>query len=127
MSDGIKITGLDEVMETFEKLELEDNEVKWILIESCGNLTMKLKEYIKSNVYRQGQTLKGVKGRLTTYQGDRTYKISITNKDILYIDYGSRKNSKYINFFENFIDDHTDELIKNIEEEINKTFDKKGV
>ena len=29
--------------------------------------------------------------------------------------------------FENFIDDHTDELIKDIEEEINKIFDKKGV
>ena len=128
MSDnGVRITGLDEVIETLEKLELEDNEVKWILIETCGNLTLKLKEYIKNNVYRQGQTLKGVKGRLTTYQGDRTYKISITNKDILYIDYGSRKNSEYINFFENFIDDHTDELVKNIEEEINKIFDKKGV
>lgn len=97
MSDnGVRITGLDEVIKTLEKLELEDNEVKWILLETCGNLTLKLKEYIKNNVYRQGQTLKGVKGRLTTYRGDRTYKISVINKDILYIEYGSRKNSEYI-------------------------------
>ena len=127
MSDGIRVNGLDEVIETFEKLELKDNEVKWILIETCGDLTLKLKEYIKNNVYRQGQTLKGVKGRLTTYQGDRSYKISITNKDILYIDYGSRKNSKYINFFEDFIDDHTDELVKDIEESIIDNLTKKGV
>ena len=124
---SVKINGLDEVIETFEKLELKDNEVKWILIETCGDLTLKLKEYIKNNVYRQGQTLKGVKGRLTTYQGDRSYKISITNKDILYIDYGSRKNSKYINFFEDFIDNHTDELVKDIEEAIIDTLNKKGV
>lgn len=124
---SVKINGLDEVMETFEKLELKDNEVKWILVETCGDLTLKLKEYIKNNVYRQGQTLKGVKGRLTTYQGDRSYKISITNKDILYIDYGSRKNSKYINFFEDFIDDHTDELVKDIEEAIIDNLTKKGV
>ena len=124
---SVKINGLDEVIETFEKLELKDNEVKWILIETCGDLTLKLKEYIKNNVYRQGQTLKGVKGRLTTYQGDRSYKISITNKDILYIDYGSRKNSKYINFFEDFIDDHTDELVKDIEEAIIDNLTKKGV
>lgn len=127
MSDGIRINGLDEVMETFEKLELKDNEVKWILVETCGDLTLKLKEYIKNNVYRQGATLKGVKGRLTTYQGDKHYKISITNADILYIDYGSRKNSKYINFFENFIDEHTDELVKDIEEAIIDTLNKKGV
>ena len=124
---SVKINGLDEVIETFEMLELKDNEVKWILIETCGDLTLKLKEYIKNNVYRQGQTLKGVKGRLTTYQGDRSYKISITNKDILYIDYGSRKNSKYINFFEDFIDDHTDELVKDIEEAIIDNLTKKGV
>ena len=124
---SVKINGLDEVIETFEKLELKDNEVKWILIETCGDLTLKLKEYIKNNVYRQGQTLKGVKGRLTTYRGDRSYKISITNKDILYIDYGSRKNSKYKNFFEDFIDDHTDELVKDIEEAIIDNLTKKGV
>ena len=127
MSDGITVNGFDDMLKAFEDLEFTDAEAKTVVREAGGNLALKLKAYIKSDVYRQGQTLKGVKGRLTTYKGESSYKISVTNKDILYINYGSVKVTEYVNFFENFIDDHMDELLTDIETEISKIVEKKGV
>lgn len=127
MSDGITVNGFDDMLKAFEDLEFTDAEAKTVVREAGGNLALKLKAYIKSDVYRQGQTLKGVKGRLTTYKGESTYKISITNKDILYIEYGSVKSTNHIGFFSDFIDEHMNELLTDIETEINKIIEKKGV
>lgn len=126
-SDGITVNGFDDMLKAFEDLEFTDAEAKNVVREAGGNLALKLKAYIKNNVFRQGQTLKGVKGRLTTYKGESSYKISVSNKDILYINYGSVKVTEYVNFFENFIDDHMNELLTDIETEINKILEKKGV
>lgn len=124
-SDGISVNGFDDMLKVFEDLEFTDRECKTVVNEAGGNLALKLKNYIKSNVYRVGGTLKGVKGRLTTYRGESSYKISIKNADILYIEYGSAKVTEYIGFFENFIDDNMSQLLQDIESEINKIIDKK--
>ena len=127
MSNGINVNGLDEVMDLFEELEITTSESKEILNKTCGNLTEKLKSYIKGNVYRFGGTLEGVRGKISTYQGDCSYKISIVNRDILYVHYGSRKVTEYIGFFDDFIDNNKDELVDDIEKELNNILSKKGV
>lgn len=127
MSNGISVHGFDDILTTLNDLEFTDAEVKEVVREAGGNLALKLKRYIKENVYRHGQTLKGVKGRITTYKGDLAYRLSINNKDILYIEYGSAKVTEYIGFFSNFIDDNMDDLLKDVENQIEKIVDRKGV
>lgn len=127
MSNGISIHGFDDILTTLDNLEFTEAEVKEVIREAGGNLALKLKRYIKENVYRHGQTLSGVKGRITTYKGNMAYRLSITNKDILYIEYGSAKVTEYIGFFSNFIEDNMDDLLKDVEGQIEKIVDRKGV
>ena len=127
MSNGISIHGFDDILTTLDDLKFTDAEAKEVIREAGGNLALKLKRYIKENVYRNGQTLAGVKGRITTYKGGLAYRLSINNRDILYIEYGSVKVTEYIGFFSNFIDDNMDDLLKDVENQIEKIVDKKGV
>lgn len=115
MSNGITITGLDELMEKISNMEISEQKERKAL-NIAGDIIMETVQDNSPNV--TGATEKSIKKTITRYDGDLACKIEVKHWSKWFTEYGSSKNKKYIGWFSNSVNDAMPDVIDAIKEVI---------
>lgn len=112
------LSGLDELVTMCDELEISDTKERKAL--NIGGEIL-LKSAIENAPELTGYNKKSIKKKITkSDDGDKSCEISVNAWDAKFIDWGTSKNKKYVNWFENAIDDVADEVIEAMKDVILK-------
>ncbi len=118
MDNDWDLSGLDELVSICDELEISDAKERKAL--NIGGEIL-LKSAIENAPNLTGYNKKSIKKKITKDDdGGTSCQISVSAWDAKFVDWGSSKNKKYINWFENAIDDKVDEAIRAMKEVILK-------
>lgn len=106
--DGIKITGLDEVIGYLDGIEISE-QLESKALRAGGEI---LKENVIKNTPELTSDMKdSIKGGIKGADGNKVYSVRSSQWDIIFANTGSSKNKKYVGFFECSIDEKIDEAV----------------
>lgn len=114
---SIKMNGLDELERDLKDMQITKTEEERIL-KKCGDIFVKK---VKENTpVLTGYTKKSVKKKLVKENEGRAVEVSVNAWDAIFSEYGTSKNKAHVGFFENSIEDASEEVFNYVEKEIFK-------
>lgn len=119
MSDGIKVSGWEEMINYIEKLEITE-ELENKALRAGGKIF--LNEVIESTPELTGYMKKSWKGSIKRVDGDKVYSLRNTSWDVIFAEGGSSKNKKYVGFSERAINSVLNNASDVITETISEVF-----
>lgn len=115
MSDGISITGLDELIKMCEDMEISEQKQRKAL-NIAGNIILEATQENAPDV--SGYTKDSIKKKVSSKNNEVTCEIASTAWDSVFTEYGSSKNKKYIGWFSNSVESSMEEAINAMKEVI---------
>lgn len=118
MSSDWDLSGLDELMNLCDEIEISDAKENKAL-NAGGEIILKAVEENAPNV--TGKTKKSIKKKITKNEdGDKCCKVYSNLWYDVFTEYGSSKNKKYIGWFNNSVDEIAEKAIEAMKEVILK-------